>query len=108
MPCVDDETEEEQYTTQGGAECVKLVYNDKTGTVGKDVFLECEIPQEWTDAKLHVTAEGPTKAKTIKVDSATGCRRGIYVNFGAKGDYKISIRYCDQHIPGSPFPVTIS
>lgn len=54
---------------------------------------------------LGLAVEGPSEAKMTCKDNRDGSCTVEYVPLEA-GEYDVSIKYADQHIPGSPFKVT--
>lgn len=55
---------------------------------------------------LSVAIEGPSEAKMTCVDNRDGSCDVDYLPTEL-GEYDISIRFADKHIPGSPFTVTV-
>lgn len=55
---------------------------------------------------LGLAVEGPSEAKMTCKDNRDGSCTVEYIPLEA-GDYDVSIKFADQHIPGSPFKVTV-
>jgi len=55
---------------------------------------------------LGLAIEGPSEAKMTCKDNRDGSCSVEYVPT-EPGEYDVSIRFADQHIPGSPFKVLI-
>ncbi|KAH9410258.1 hypothetical protein TYRP_010016 [Tyrophagus putrescentiae] len=55
---------------------------------------------------LGLSIEGPTEAKVKCLDNRNGTCSVQYVP-DEGGDYDISVRFGDQHVPGSPFKVPV-
>lgn len=53
---------------------------------------------------LGLAIEGPSEAKMTCKDNRDGSCTVEYIPLEA-GDYDVSIKFADQHIPGSPFKV---
>lgn len=53
---------------------------------------------------LGLAIEGPSEAKMTCKDNRDGSCSVEYIPT-EPGDYDVSIRFADQHIPGSPFKV---
>lgn len=53
---------------------------------------------------LGLSVEGPSEAKMTCKDNCDGSCTVEYIPLEA-GDYDVSIKFADQHIPGSPFKV---
>lgn len=56
---------------------------------------------------LGLAIEGPSEAKMTCKDNRDGSCTVEYIPLEA-GDYDVSIKFADQHIPGSPFKVGFS
>lgn len=56
---------------------------------------------------LGLAIEGPSEAKMTCKDNRDGSCTVEYVPT-EPGDYDVSIKFADQHIPGSPFKVCLS
>lgn len=55
---------------------------------------------------LGLAIEGPSEAKMTCKDNRDGSCSVEYIPT-EPGDYDVSIKFADQHIPGSPFKVNI-
>ncbi|XP_058791414.1 filamin-A isoform X2 [Phymastichus coffea] len=63
------------------------------------------VTKEAGTGGLGLAIEGPSESVVTCKDNCDGTCSVEYVPY-AVGDYDISIRFADQHIPGSPFRVT--
>ena len=56
---------------------------------------------------LSVSVEGPSKAQLTCVDNSDGTCSASYLPTEA-GEYKINVKFAEEHIPGSPFTAKIT
>jgi len=56
---------------------------------------------------LSLSIEGPSKAQLSCVDNSDGTCSASYVPT-EPGEYKINVKFAEEHIPGSPFTAKIT
>lgn len=75
------------------------------GSTGKPCKFVVETRGAGTGG-LSLAIEGPSEAKMTCIDNRDGSCDVEYLPT-EPGDYDITIRFADKHIPGSPFKVTV-
>merc|ERR1711976_848319 len=111
MPSIDEDDAPEEAPVaaipEKAASTIKISYKTESGEINKGMYYELKVPYEMTDAKVEVfVSEGPAKGK-IKVDSASGITRGVYLTVPEPGIYKVKCTYENVEIPGSPITVKV-
>ena len=56
---------------------------------------------------LSVSIEGPSKAQLTCVDNSDGTCSASYLPT-EPGEYKVNVKFAEEHIPGSPFTAKIT
>jgi len=56
---------------------------------------------------LSVSVEGPSKAQLTCVDNSDGTCSASYLPTEV-GEYKVNVKFAEEHIPGSPFTAKIT